>query len=211
MKPTIHFISENFKKFNAEYFNNELRTPHFEITKTKRVMGQFSWRYGIYTIRISAYYDREEYHLLSTLIHEMIHQYIRQNGIVDTRPHHGAVFYGIADRINKQGGWNIARCSTDNELSPTRTDKVYHLAAFRLPKEDNKCFIISMSERKVEYFRYYFADYKEYFKDVIMFTSTDSKYDRMNVCRTRIRGQYITEEEYLTIKANSDKAKKLRA
>lgn len=199
MRPTIEFMRENFKVFNKEYFNNELRTPKFEVTKTKRIMGQFCYNWGDYIIRLSAYYDRTEFHLKNTLIHEMIHQYIRQKGLKDTRPHHGKVFFSIADRINAAGGWEIKRCSTDNELVSTKTDKTYYLMVMKLVKE-NKYFLISVQGDKIGYFDNYLSTYRDYFSGVFFFTSTDNKYDRMNVCRRRIRGCYITEEEYNRLK-----------
>lgn len=202
MTPTIDFLKANFDKYNKLYFNGDLITPSFELFKSKRVWGQFSWGCG-YKIRISTYYDRDEKNILNTLIHEMIHQYIKQNNIIDTRPHHGKVFHSIAARINKDG-WNIKTCSSDNSCSFNSNGNVtYYLAAFYL-KDEDKYFIIRISKDKISYFKRQFSFNKLHFTDVLFFTSKDSKFDRYNTCRSRIRGYYITKEEFENYKETAD-------
>lgn len=197
MKPTIQFIADNFKKFNEEYFDGGLITPTFELMRSKSVFGQFCHNWGAYKIRISTYYDREEKNILNTLIHEMIHQYIRQNNIRDTRPHHGKVFFSIADRINRQGGWHISRCSNDGELQPTviPTGKTYYLAAFKLNME-GRYFLININKDYVDYYKNVFDMNLKQFSCVVFFTSTDPKYDTMRKCRRKFTGKYISKDEY---------------
>lgn len=197
MKPTIEFIQSNFHKYNYLYFEGCLTTPRFELMRSKTIFGQFCYTWPIYKIRISTYYDREEKNILNTLIHEMIHMYIAQNKIRDNRPH-GRMFQSIANRINREGGWHISRCSNDGaELQPTEvpTNKTYYLAAFKL-RTEGKYFLISMNKDYTDYYKKTFEMNTAYFGGVVMFTSNDPKYEAMKRCRRRVTGHYISKEEY---------------
>ena len=106
-----------FKRFNKEYFNNELPTPQLKTSKAlKNSLGRFSYRsrnlsYAGYSdmtydwkITISTFYDREEKHLMETMLHEMIHEYtLHKYSIVD----HGYRFKNECNRL-KRYGWNIS-------------------------------------------------------------------------------------------------------
>ena len=94
MTITIQYLKEMFDWFNQEHFDGGLEKPMFEITHVKYYLGQYHYKYNLWTdglaesvIRISDYFDRSEEDICNTLIHEMIHLYIRQNRIQDTRPH----------------------------------------------------------------------------------------------------------------------------
>ena len=96
MALTLDFIKEQFNVINRKYFNNGLLTPRFEITHVKSYLGQYHWHYSYDSrifidsvIRISDMFDRSDADIINTVAHEMIHLYIRQNKIRDTRPHHG--------------------------------------------------------------------------------------------------------------------------
>lgn len=109
---TTAILRNWWKQFNSEYFNGELTMPdRFELTKSKRALGQFAsnggmWYIPTMTIRISIYYDRCEHDFQETLLHEMIHQWqFEQHLPVD----HKANFKKKAAQINKQGGWSISR------------------------------------------------------------------------------------------------------
>ena len=116
MALTLSFIAEQFDNINKKHFNNDLLKPRFEITHVKSYLGQYHWKYSYDSrifresvIRISDMFDRSESDITNTIAHEMIHLYIRQNKIKDTNKHHGRVFYSIADRLNREGGFHIAR------------------------------------------------------------------------------------------------------
>lgn len=122
MTLTIDFISSKFSLFNREYFGGVLDMPEFRIVRVKSYLGRYHWKYGGYgsdgcrlllesVIYISDRYDRSEFEYCNTLLHEMVHLYIRQKGIRDSRSHHGEVFYSIASRINREGGWRISVCA----------------------------------------------------------------------------------------------------
>ena len=107
-------IEEQFNKWNGVIFNNELPTPHFEVCHTKSFLGQFQWRNvlneEVYKIRISTFYDRPFEYFVDTIVHEMLHFYIRYNNIKDTSSH-GRIWKKYAAEISKKYGLNIARTS----------------------------------------------------------------------------------------------------
>lgn len=205
---TIGFIADNFSKFNKEYFNGELQTPSFEITHVKSYLGQYHWKYGFggdlmeNVIRISNMFDRNETDYQNTIIHEMIHLYIRQNHIKDTRRHHGRVFNSIADRINRQGGWHIAR--TDSVEGCGLTDKSYvnkfYIACF-FNGSSGRYFRFRINEKYLQYYKDRFDNYPTHYKNVFIYVSTDDKkYAHYPSCYKSVRGWYISKEEYDTLK-----------
>lgn len=203
MALTIKFLTDSFKTFNSLYFNNELLTPRFEITHVKSYLGQYHWKYSYDSrifldsvIRISDYYMRDETELHQTLLHEMIHLYIRQNEIRDTRPHHGRVFYAVADRLNREGGFHIAR--TDSVVGCGLRDKSknnkYVVGCFK--SMNGKYFSFVMNEKYVSEYKTRFNN-SSYYKDAFIFVTDDDKsFAHYTKCRGRIRGFYIDEETF---------------
>lgn len=201
---TIAFISEKFAKFNSEYFDGSLKTPKFEITHVKSYLGQYHWKYdwegNLYenVIRISDKFDRSEIDVCNTLLHEMIHQYIRQNHIKDTRTHHGRVFYSIADRINRQGGWHISRTDSIEGcgLSDKSNDNKYYMACF-LIGDCGKYFRFRINEKYLDYYKRKFELYPAQYKNVFVYVSTDDKqYAHYSKCYRSVYGYYITKSEF---------------
>lgn len=204
-------------KFNAEYFDGKLNVPTFEIMRTKSVLGQCTWKWNrnyltgektpyAFRIRISNMFDRSEVDYKNTILHEMIHLYIRQNNIKDTNKHHGRVFYAIADRINNQGGWHIAR--TDSVAGCGLTNKAYkktfYLAAFK-DGNNGRYFVFGMNKNYLDYYKRYFQNYPKHYTNAFMFTSTDDvKYAHYSECRRSIRGYYVSKEEFDAIREQSN-------
>ena len=122
---TIKFIENSFDKYNVLYFNGLLKKPIFKITNSKRRLGSLGTRYlpfkNEYTLSVSKYYDRTEKQYDNTIIHEMIHLYIDQMGIVDNGSH-GRVFKQHCARIN-QYGWNLSRCTDTSQWELTNESK----------------------------------------------------------------------------------------
>lgn len=211
---TLSFIAENFAKFNKEYFDGKLNTPTFEITHVKSYLGQYHWKYGSNylwdghrvlsesVIRISNMFDRNETDYCNTLIHEMIHLYIRQNNIKDTRAHHGRVFNSIADRINRQGGWHIARTDSIEGCGLTDKSKVnkYYIACF-LSGSTGQYFRFRINEKYLQYYKNRFDNYPKHYNNVFIYVSTDDKkYAHYSKCYKSVRGYYISKEEYDTLR-----------
>jgi hypothetical protein len=128
MALTLDFIREQFNVINNKHFDGKLLTPRFEITHVKSYLGQYHWRYSYderifwdSVIRISDMFDRTDADIINTIAHEMIHLYIRQNKLRDTRPHHGRVFKSVAHRLNVEGGFHIA--TTDSVAGCGLRDK----------------------------------------------------------------------------------------
>lgn len=207
---TTDFIAEKFNEFNNEYFEGKLVTPRFEITHVKSYLGQYHWVYNRLTdtfndsvIRISDKFDRCERDICNTIIHEMIHLHIRQNKIKDTRRHHGVVFNSIADRINRQGGWKIAR--TDSVEGYGLTDKTkinkYYIACFNGARGDYFKFCIN--EKYLDFYKEKFEKYPNYFRNPFIFVSTDDKkYAHYTKCYKGFRGYFIPENEFKTLRAS---------
>ena len=114
MNITISEIEVQFNKWNEVIFNKELPKPHFEICHTKSFLGQFQWKKvmgeEVYKIRISTFYDRPFDYYIDTIVHEMLHFYIRYNKINDTSSH-GRIWKKYAAEISAKYGLNITRTS----------------------------------------------------------------------------------------------------
>jgi hypothetical protein len=124
-----------FNEWNEKAFDNKLPTPSFEIMTTKSILGQFRWRkigrdeIG-YTIRMSNYFDRPYKDFVDTMVHEMLHYYIRYNNIKDTSSH-GREWKTLAAEFNRKYGLDIHRTSkarkiSENVIEKKKLSKVKH-------------------------------------------------------------------------------------
>lgn len=212
MALTLEFIEQQFDVINRKHFNNELLKPRFEITHVKSYLGQYHWKYShdsrIFidsVIRISDMFDRSDADITNTVAHEAIHLYIRQNKIRDTRPHHGLVFNSIADRLNREGGFHIARtdsvagCGLRNKAER----KTYHVICYKT--RDGKFFQFVINKN---YLRYYIDRIEccpTHFRDAYIFTSTDDKrFAHYPACRSGVRGHYIEQKVFSRQKATEN-------
>ena len=197
---TIEYIRRRFHEYNEAYFNGELKEPAFTIDTVKSFLGQCQWKKdgnGVkkYTIRISDYYQMSERNYCETLLHEMIHLFIRQNGLKDTRTHHGAIFYKYANFL-KDYGWDINRTMSVKGFDVRQDAKeTYYLATFKLNGE--KAFLMRYNAKYRDYYVRLFAKSPKWYQNPIWFTSDDSKeYASMTKCHTAVRGRYLTEKKY---------------
>lgn len=125
MQIDILWLKENFRKFNEQYFDGVLPTPHFYIGRSRTRLGSLAYKRGLvlkhsifpfrkesigtanaFTLTLSNYYDQTEYQFKNVLLHEMIHLSIAASGLKDTSPH-GVIFRGMMSRFNREG-WNIS-------------------------------------------------------------------------------------------------------
>lgn len=196
---TLQFISDSFDKFNAEYFDGRLNAPTFEITCTKSVLGQCTWKRNrnyltsektpyVFRMCISDMFDRTEVDYQNTILHEMVHLRIRQSNINGTNKHHGRIFYSITDRINYQGGWHATRADSVAGCGLTNKayKKTFYLAAF---KDGNrgKYFVFGVNRNYLDYYKRYFQSYPKHYINAFKFTSTDDiKYAHYSECRSGI-------------------------
>lgn len=195
---TTQWMSDTFDKYNKAYWQGKLRKPDFVICHTKTLLGQFRFS-GQWLIRISDKFDRTEKDYTNTLLHEMIHVYIRQNKLKDTNRHHGEIFYGEADRIN-QYGWHISR--TDSVTGCGLTDKTgaeFHMAALR--DKNGHYFLMGMNSTKVAYFKKLFTKNQSFYKEWFTFISyDDTKYANFTKCVKACRGRFISKDEFMDLK-----------
>lgn len=212
MALTLDFIKEQFDVINNKHFDGKLLTPRFEITHVKSYLGQYHWRYSYderifwdSVIRISDMFDRTDADITNTIAHEMIHLYIRQNKLRDTRPHHGRIFKSVAHRLNVEGGFHIA--TTDSVAGCGLRDKTstneYIVVNFYSPRKC-KYFEFVINQKSLKYYLDKIEMYPNYFKNAIFFKSTDDKkYAHYPKCHKAIRGFSITENEYLNNSKNT--------
>ena len=208
MDLTIDFIRENFKRINKKHFGGKLLTPTFEITHVKSYLGQYHWQYSYNenifresVIRISDLFDRSERDIVNTIAHEMIHLYIRQNKIKDTRPHHGRVFYEVADRLNREGGFNISRTdSTEGCGLRVKTNQIWYIARFK--DELGRYFAFSINQNYLDKYMRMFDRYKSHFDKWYIFKTSDDRYSRYTLCRESVRGRFIDKETFLKGREN---------
>ena len=208
MALTLDFIREQFNVINNKHFEGKLLTPRFEITHVKSYLGQYHWQYSYDSrifidsvIRISDMFDRSDADIANTIAHEMIHLYIRQNKIRDTRPHHGRVFNMIADRLNREGGFHIAR--TDSVAGcglRNKTEKKEYIIAAFLSGNSDKYFQFAINKKYLEYYLDKFERYPQHYKNVVVYKSTDDKkFAHYAQCYKSVRGYYISKKEYESI------------
>lgn len=198
---TINFIENSFEKYNVLYFNGLLKKPIFKITNSKRRLGCLSTRYlpfkNEYTLSVSKYYDRTEKQYDNTIIHEMIHLYISQMGIVDNGSH-GRVFKQHCARIN-QYGWNLSRCTDASQWELTNESKKreenrlskisYNVIVYKEPQGTQFIFRVSNGNEKTFYNHLRFRCQLE----CKLFKTNDIMFDSLPSCRSKIRGRRILD------------------
>ena len=200
MEITLNYIERAFNKYNAIYFNNELKRPIFELFKSKTTLGQFCVKNAHYArfggvptikIRISNYYNREEKDFDNTIIHEMIHQWVHQNNIKDTSSH-GKYWLCVARRINKDG-WDIQPTNTIQYEISSNVKKEYLIFSFL--DKSNRRFICRVNPKKQQWY----VNVLKFnnFTNIVHFTSKNSnKFDRFVNCQSSLRGKYINQKQW---------------
>ena len=113
MQVSVELLKEWFADFNVRYFGGSLPVPAFAVGRTQPrmyvVQGEAQDVFKVVhrlTIRLSNYYDADERHFKSVLLHEMIHLCITSRRIKDTSPH-GGCSRRMMRAINADG-WNIS-------------------------------------------------------------------------------------------------------
>jgi hypothetical protein len=193
---TKNYIEKAFRKYNALYFNNELNTPIFKLSSATRCMGMFICdKIGNMTIKITKAFDITEKELDNTIIHEMIHQYIFEKKIKDTSGH-GIYWHKIARSINKDG-WNITQFGEcPQTLAPTTREKGYCM--FSMLDKSGDRFVFRVTPTLVT--RYSKALVLMGFRDIHYTTSFNAEFDAFTNCRRKIKGRYISHNEWEKMK-----------
>ncbi len=116
MKPTVEYLESKFDEFNALMFEGSLPRIPITLGNAATYIGQCTFRtrrklfggtehYG-FRLRFSKRFDLPEQEVEDTVIHEMIHYYIRLNGMRDTSAH-GKLFRQMMDNINRRFGRHV--------------------------------------------------------------------------------------------------------
>lgn len=210
---TIPEIKKEFEKWNGIIFNNELPIPSFELMQTKRTLGQFKWRkIGLdkvgYTIRISVFYDRPFEYYVDTIVHEMLHYYIKYKGIKDTSSH-GREWKRMAAKISREHNLTITRtnpaggCASDAVIEKHESKRVgkyeyvfvckmrdgYHYGAGVVPSSKVHLFVPGFRNwRAVENFKVVKAPWSETY--------------HLRHLRSRVGVGYIPKADYETLLNN---------
>lgn len=188
MELTISYIERKFDLYNKKYFDGSLRKPSFKISKSKTQLGYLQTKFipfKFYTLGVSVYYDRTEKQYDETIIHEMIHLYISQQGIKDNGAH-GNRFKAECARINKDG-WSLSRVTN---ISNWKISKEFKTKKFNVfcyeTRHKGTFFIFCVSDSNISKYENYLKnkgyDYKLYIG------VTDEKFYNFPICRTSIRG-----------------------
>ena len=120
MVPTIPWMRQKFAEYNQRYFGGKLPTPEFAVTRLPGQWGKYAIndaRYDKATRRVVSVqsagvlyltnaYSRNENSVISTLLHEMVHEYVYLILRVYPRDAHGQIFMNVAKNIIADG-WNI--------------------------------------------------------------------------------------------------------
>ncbi|MBO1362905.1 SprT-like domain-containing protein [Prevotella sp. A2931] len=205
---TTAWMETWFHKFNDDYFGSGLPLPILKTSTARTRLGQMSckrttrWgrtKYYDFTIKLTTYYDMTERQAQNVLLHEMIHYSIAYTGLKDTAPH-GVVFRGIADKLNRQYGWNIKAMTTTKgwkkaESAKTRTNRrpvTYLILALKM--KNNRHFLSVVNPRyahQIDHQLGRLAEVERYG----WYASSDTAFDRMPVVRS-LRGKRVTQDEY---------------
>jgi hypothetical protein len=101
-----------YRKFNAEYFNNELPDITIEIrsiaagAEVRATQNKLSKKFTLQSLVMSSKYKYTENRLRNVFCHEMLHVFLMYNQIQDTNMH-GIFFQRKMREINAQGGVTI--------------------------------------------------------------------------------------------------------
>ena len=198
---TIKEIQNQFNYWNNKVFNNELPVPQFELMQTKHLLGQFCPRkiMGQYTykIRISVFYDRPLESYIDTIVHEMLHYYIKYKGIKDTSSH-GRVWKQYAANISRKYGLTITRTNPANggateAVKAKKEGKMEYVFLCKMKSGRYAAAVIPPG--KFGYFNTSFRNWSSVVDLKAVKAPWNETY-RLNHLRTATSVRHISEEQY---------------
>ena len=134
-----------------------------------------------------------------TLVHEMIHQYIYQNGIKDSGVH-GKVFKELMCRINQAfGGELTIRVSGGIKERRGPGDTLHRLIL--VSKDSGVCLCFKVNPNKADMFMSIIREHKDEWKirKYELCESNDRYFDSFTACTRRLHGVRMTEEELVEL------------
>lgn len=133
-----------------------------------------------------------------TLVHEMIHQFITQNNLSDTRIH-GRLFQDFMNCINESfpNELKISISGIFKELKGPGS-KLHKLI---IVCKNNNCFICKIMPSKLEYFTELLKNMKYTCKitDYILCESNDMYFEMQTSCRKNLHGIKLSMDETRTL------------
>lgn len=128
----VKFLEKMWQVLNERYFESSLSKPVITIQSSPKTYGHFTcdkvWKtetdkIGQYEINISAeYLNRTFDQIAATMVHEMVHEYCRENNVQDTsrgNVYHNKKFKeeaekrGIVITYDKKIGWSVTEPTQD--------------------------------------------------------------------------------------------------
>lgn len=116
MIPDLQYLQSRFDHFNKLIFGGRLPQCGFRIVEARTFRGHCSSKvrqhadgvkeYFDFVISLSCSFDVGEQEIDDTIIHEMIHYFIRLHGLEDSSPH-GEIFMAMKNSINRTHKRNI--------------------------------------------------------------------------------------------------------
>lgn len=207
MELTIKYLTDKFEVYNMLYFNNLLPIPKFKITSARHTLGQYKYN-GLalysHTICVTDYYNRPtEKDYDQTLIHEMIHYFIKYMKIEDTSSH-GRIFKQQCKRINKDG-WDLAR-TTDIRGWAINPKYAARIAKKEEKKANRKRLVFVVEDHRKRQFAFctnktslpFFEQCANRcgWKYKYLFSNNDV-FQHWQNCKTRMIGNYLESDERL--------------
>lgn len=169
MVPTIPWMRENFQNFNTKYFGGKLPQPQFKVVRMRDEWGRYelpgakfnklnrriTQRQNDGILLLTSSYDRNENAVISTLLHEMVHEYVYLVMGIYPRDPHGEEFMSIASGINADG-WNIADGveMTDSDVDANDKETSSYLLFVVYDKQSKNCWHVGRAdENDIDKFR----------------------------------------------------------
>jgi len=200
-------LTNIFKNFNKDYFNNELPLPHFEITNMKSYLGRFEFDkcYSISKescIKISTFYKYNEHELEAVMIHEMVHSWQWVHNRFDG---HRDAFKRKASEINFKTHYKykISRLTelSDETILRSRpqTKHINDIVNVMVYYTNSGRKVAVLSNKQVDNIRrWFFRQYKQY-KPEIHKCRYVSMFDDFSKSVKNVHGYDITDDEFNTI------------
>lgn len=136
MIATIPYVECKFEEYNQQMFAGQLPKLPIELSDAKTFLGKCVYRKRIKTdgkteyydfrLRINTRIDLPEQEVEDTIIHEMIHYFIRWNQMEDSSSH-GPIFQHLMNSINEKYGRHVSiRHKGTEEQNEQAIDKRQH-------------------------------------------------------------------------------------
>jgi len=152
MRPDLKYIEDKFDYYNKLCFDGQLPRPPISLNMRRGSLGftrtyTYLDRSGVlhqdYKIEISIRFDLPEYEYIDTIVHEMIHYYIRYNHIEDDSLH-GRVFKAKMQEITQKYGIRITIALEESEEAAVMRvcDRYRYICVLDMEDEQYQCALV---------------------------------------------------------------------